>query len=205
MQRDGFVDIVGGEIDAINDRDRWGARFQALYTPNDDVTDAFIVTAGLRWTREEKDMTNTFTQDASPSPPPPPPFDPGWGFWIFPPLPPRSDVDEDIDDDQVTGTFKLSWLMNDLTMFYASYGTGYKSGGINTDRISVTIDVAFDAEKSKSYEMGMKADITAFAYAEAIYTDERMTDVNNDPENTTETLPWSTCAPAWSSSNTQPV
>ncbi|RLA56753.1 MAG: TonB-dependent receptor, partial [Gammaproteobacteria bacterium] len=121
-----------------------------------NVTDAFIVTAGLRWTREEKDMTNTFTQDASQTPPPP--FDPGWGFWIFPPLAPRSDVDEDIDDDQITGTFKLSWFMNDLTMFYASYGTGYKSGGVNTDRIPSTIDVVFDAEESESFEMGMKAD-----------------------------------------------
>jgi outer membrane receptor protein involved in Fe transport len=121
-----------------------------------NVTDAFIVTAGLRWTREEKDMTNVFTQDASPTPPPP--FAPGWGFWIFPPLAPRSDVDEDIDDDQVTGTFKLSWFMNDLTMFYASYGTGYKSGGINTDRISPTFNVLFEAEESKSFEMGMKAD-----------------------------------------------
>ncbi len=121
-----------------------------------NVTDAFIVTAGLRWTREEKDMTNTFTQDASQTPPLP--FDPGWGFWIFPPLAPRSDVDEDIDDDQITGTFKLSWFMNDLTMFYASYGTGYKSGGVNTDRIPSTIDVVFDAEESKSFEVGMKAD-----------------------------------------------
>ncbi len=121
-----------------------------------NLTDAFIVTAGLRWTREEKDMKNTFTQDASPTRAPP--FSPGWGFWLFPPLAPRSDVDEDIDDDQVTGTFKLSWFMNDLTMFYASYGTGYKSGGINADRIPATIPVEFEAEKSKSYEIGMKAD-----------------------------------------------
>jgi len=85
-------------------------------------------------------------------------FDPGWGFWFFPPLTPRDNVDETIDDDQLTGTIKLSWFMNDATMFYASYGTGYKAGGINSDRISETLDVVFDPETSDAFEIGMKAD-----------------------------------------------
>jgi iron complex outermembrane receptor protein len=42
MQRDGYVDIVNGDNDAIHDRDRWGLRFQALYTPSDAVTVRFI-------------------------------------------------------------------------------------------------------------------------------------------------------------------
>jgi len=120
-----------------------------------NLTEDFLLTAGLRWTKENKDLKNTFTQDA------PEPFDilqPGWGFWFFAPLTPRDDVDESIDDDQVTGTVKLSWFMNDATMFYASYGTGYKAGGINSDRISDTLDVVFDAETSEAFEIGMKAD-----------------------------------------------
>jgi iron complex outermembrane receptor protein len=43
MERDGFVDAVNIGDDAINDRDRWGIRLQALYTPNDALT--FHVTA----------------------------------------------------------------------------------------------------------------------------------------------------------------
>lgn len=119
------------------------------------LSEDFLLTAGLRWTKEDKDLSNTFTQDA------PEPFvigEPGWGFWFFAPLTPRDDVDETIDDDQITGTVKLSWFMNDATMFYASYGTGYKAGGINSDRISAAADVVFDAETSESYEIGMKAD-----------------------------------------------
>src|SRR6056297_64075 len=41
MQRDGYVDWIKQgtkEDDAINDRDRWGFRLQALYTPNDDLS-----------------------------------------------------------------------------------------------------------------------------------------------------------------------
>ncbi len=42
MERDGYVDIVNGADDAINDKDRWGARLQALYTPTDDLSIRFI-------------------------------------------------------------------------------------------------------------------------------------------------------------------
>jgi outer membrane receptor protein involved in Fe transport len=48
--------------------------------------------------------------------------------------------------------------MNDSTMFYASYGTGYKSGGVNTDRIDPSFDMIFGPEESQAYEIGMKAD-----------------------------------------------
>lgn len=120
-----------------------------------NLTEDLMLTAGLRWTNEDKDMQNLFTEDASDS------LDftsPGWGFWLFPPLSPRDDVDEQIDDDQVTGTIKLTWFAFDSVMFYASYGTGYKAGGVNTDRIDQALDVVFDAETAESYEVGMKAD-----------------------------------------------
>lgn len=126
-----------------------------------NLTQQWVVTAGLRWTRDQKDLKNTFTEDASANPPGAPPcfcYEPGWGFWLFPALAPRDDVNQKLDDDRWTGTAKLSWFMNDHTMFYASYGTGYKSGGINTDRIAEGLPVEFEPETSKSYEVGMKAD-----------------------------------------------
>lgn len=45
MDRNGTVDVVGNNVqdsNAINDRKRWGLRFQALYTPTDDLTLRFI-------------------------------------------------------------------------------------------------------------------------------------------------------------------
>jgi outer membrane receptor protein involved in Fe transport len=112
-------------------------------------TEQFILTAGLRWTSENKDMQNTFTESPTPAPP---------GFALFPPLAPRTNVDENFDESKVTGTLKLSWFMNELTMFYASYGTGYKAGGVNTDRIAESLDTVFDPETAESYELGMKAE-----------------------------------------------
>jgi iron complex outermembrane receptor protein len=120
------------------------------------MTEQFTITTGLRWTYEKKDMTNTFTQDASPTGVP---FSaPGWGLWLFAPTAPTPDIDEKFNDNKVTGTLKFSWFMNDQTMFYASYGTGYKAGGVNTDRIPSSIDTVFDPETAESYELGMKAE-----------------------------------------------
>ncbi|MCX2980269.1 TonB-dependent receptor [Halieaceae bacterium IMCC14734] len=119
------------------------------------ITDALVLTAGLRWTKEDKDMSNTFVDDA------PPALDPtqdNWGFYLFPPLAPRDDADEEIDDDEVTGSIKLSWFATDTIMLYGSYGTGYKAGGTNTDRIEEIIPTVFGPETSESYEIGMKAE-----------------------------------------------
>ena len=120
-----------------------------------NITDALVLTAGLRWTYEEKELVNIFTDDA------PPVFSPlldNWGFYAFAPLSPQDDVNEDFDDDQVTGTLKLSWFMNNDIMFYGSYGTGYKSGGTNSDRIPSTVAVLFEPENSESFEIGMKSE-----------------------------------------------
>jgi len=105
-----------------------------------------------------------------------PPFDPfdpltqatfaafsfdGWGTYVLSDaLAPRPDIDTSLEDDQVTYTVKLSWSVSDSTMIYTSYGTGFKSGGTNTDRINVLQDTIFTAEDSEAIEIGIKADLT---------------------------------------------
>ncbi|MBT8105508.1 MAG: TonB-dependent receptor, partial [Woeseiaceae bacterium] len=92
----------------------------------------------------------------------------GWAAWTLPPFSPRPNVQEKLEDDQITGTAKLTWYPNDSAMLYASYSTGFKSGGTNTDRIEYDWDdpsnplfsQLFDAEQSKSIEVGFKGDLT---------------------------------------------
>ena len=123
------------------------------------LTDTLVLTAGLRWTYEDKDMTNVFTQDFDGDCSDPAALgEPNGGFCAFAPLTPTPDLDEDFDDDKFTGTLKLSWFMSDDIMLYGSYGTGYKSGGINTDRIDPAFNPIFDAEESEAFELGMKAE-----------------------------------------------
>ncbi|MEM9256198.1 MAG: TonB-dependent receptor, partial [Pseudomonadota bacterium] len=128
----------------------------AIYGQADyNLTETLVLTGGIRYTYEEKDLVNVFTDDA---PDAPLPTLPNWGFYFFPPLSPQDDLEENFDDNKTTYTAKLSWFMDDSIMFYASYGTGYKSGGTNTDRIPDTVPVIFGPEESESYELGMKAE-----------------------------------------------
>ncbi|GLX81752.1 TonB-dependent receptor [Thalassotalea eurytherma] len=83
----------------------------------------------------------------------------GWGFQALgATTASRADINETLEDDQITGTVKLSYQVDRDTMVYASYGTGYKSGGTNTDRIREGFEPIFDAETSSSFEVGLKKD-----------------------------------------------
>ncbi len=154
-----------------------------------ELSENWLLTAGLRYTDEEKNLDGQFLN--SPLGPPPDfteivtvltltqlglldPFDPaniptylsafgptyvpGWGMYTQPSLAPQGPVNEVLLDDQLTGTIKLTWFATDTTMFYASYGTGYKSGGTNTDRINPIFPQVFGPESSEAIELGMKAD-----------------------------------------------
>ncbi len=83
----------------------------------------------------------------------------GWGSYAVPPVSPRPPLDETLSDDQFTGNLKLTWFPSDTTMVYASYATGFKSGGTNTERIPPVFDSVFQAETSESFEIGFKGDV----------------------------------------------
>ncbi|WP_158769771.1 TonB-dependent receptor [Paraglaciecola sp. L1A13] len=86
----------------------------------------------------------------------------GWGFNPLGAITAnRSDIADSLSDDQVTGTLKLSYFPDRNTLLYASYGTGYKSGGTNTDRIAEGFDPIFGAETSRAFELGLKKDFPA--------------------------------------------
>ena len=166
----------------LQEHDSWAVFAQFDF----DLTDTVTLTAGLRYTDENKDLNGQFTE--SPLGPPPDvtailtevaifqsnpaaynPYTPqslaalapvradGWGSYLLDVLRPRTDVNETLQDDRVSGTVKLSWQATDDMLLYASFGTGYKSGGTNTDRINQAFDYIFDAETSESYEIGLKS------------------------------------------------
>ena len=116
-----------------------------------DISEQLVLTAGVRYLDEEKDMNVTFTESI---------FTPVWG--AFTPLSPFvPDVDnETFEDTAVTGTLKLSYFFSEKVMGYVSWGRGYKSGGTNIDRISPATGapLLFDPETSDSIEVGVKGD-----------------------------------------------
>ncbi|MFT5482614.1 MAG: iron complex outermembrane receptor protein [Halieaceae bacterium] len=139
---------IGGNASDLNKQrhESWAVFGQFDYA----LTDAWTLTAGLRYSDEDKELSTKYTESDATS----------FGFLtdLFPPTSQRPDVDEHIVDDQITGTIKLSWFATDDMMLYASYGTGYKAGGTNTDRIDPAFEQVFTAETADSYELGMKAE-----------------------------------------------
>lgn len=85
---------------------------------------------------------------------------PGWGLNSLTAITSsRSDINTELDDEQPTYSLKLAYQADAFTMYYVSHGTGYKSGGTNTDRIAEGVEPVFDAETSKSFEFGLKKDL----------------------------------------------
>lgn len=122
-----------------------------------DLTQTLTLTAGLRYTHENKSLSGVFTQGSAPD------FTdnviaPPFVLDEFYALAPQAPVNESLNDSRVTGTLKLSWFAGNHAMFYASYGTGYKSGGTNTERINPALDYVFDPETSEAFELGLKAE-----------------------------------------------
>jgi len=71
---------------------------------------------------------------------------------------PRDDIDEDLNDNRVTTDIGVSLHLDDTSLTYFTYSTGYKSGGTNTDRIESGFDVTFNAEDTTTFELGIKKD-----------------------------------------------
>ena len=159
----------------LQDHEAW-----ALFGQVDvQLHDQWTVSAGLRYTDEKKKLDGAFTQGNFG---PPPDFAaiganlflasqglarldpallaplalPGWGYHVETAFAPRPDVDETLKDDQVTWNARLSWTPHNDLLLYAGYATGFKSGGTNTDRIPAAFSQVFGAEKSDSFEVGMK-------------------------------------------------
>lgn len=120
------------------------------------LTNTLMLTAGLRYTYEKKELDGVFTQGTAPefadnviAPP--------FVLEQFHAVAPQDPVNETLSDGRPTGTLKLTWFFNENAMVYGSYGTGYKSGGTNTDRINPAFDYIFDPETSAAFEIGLKA------------------------------------------------
>jgi outer membrane receptor protein involved in Fe transport len=71
-----------------------------------------------------------------------------------------------LKEGNVSGTFKVSYHINDDVMAYASWANGYKAGGFNLARVTSSnpltplapdLDTAFPRETVESYELGIKS------------------------------------------------
>ncbi len=111
------------------------------------ASDQLALTAGARWSSDDKDWcTNTLQDD----------FGEAGG-------PTPGELCETKEWDELTSRFIAQYNVSDATMLFASVSQGYKGGGFNTsvadldgDFIAETI-IDFDPETSIAYELGFKS------------------------------------------------
>ncbi len=139
--RNVFYDVrlpsgVGSEIPFLDfsnelEVDSIAAFLQGTYS----ITDSFRVTAGIRYTEDEKETLQSLTSNVTP----------------------ESCMDLRLSETWSETTWRLGadWNVSDNLMLYASASRGFKSGGFNTG----TCDNAYDPETIDAYEIGLKSSL----------------------------------------------
>ncbi len=129
-----------------------------------DVTDRFSVTAGIRWTNDEKEggMVSQV------------PFTNAFGLPNSFPLALTHDYQASVDEDAVSGTLSGQFDVSDSMMVYATASRGFKAGGISLARDAAgnsaiftpmgpvfgipAQDPTFEKETADHIEIGLKTE-----------------------------------------------
>lgn len=127
--------VPDGSKSTFEDGTRVNAESLGLFGQIDyPISDDVSVVGGLRYNRDRKSAYSTL-------------LIPEFGL-----VGPASIVTDDSEDwSKVTGKIGLNYQINDDAMAYASYSTGYKSGGYNPAQAT-----PYDPENVEAYEAGLK-------------------------------------------------
>jgi iron complex outermembrane receptor protein len=110
-----------------------------------NISDSWTATLGARWTNDEKD--GDFVQVL---------YNPMMGLFRVP----ESTLGMKRDDTKTTGFANINWFPADDVMLFATWSSGYKSGGFNMAGSSENLGAErriFDPEETTNYELGVKA------------------------------------------------
>ncbi len=137
--------IVGG---GVQEQETWGVFTQVDW----QLSDAFTINLGLRYSSEEKDveiatigLPNPATGGAACT------IEDGCAFYNL--------VDNQ-SWDAFTPKVGFQWRWNDVTQLYGFYTRGFRSGGYNLRNTDPTASPGpFDQETQDSFEIGLKTDL----------------------------------------------
>lgn len=130
-----FFPLYLGEYTVKTDVESWAGFGQATWTPN-ILDDKLDLTAGLRYTDDQRDATRT---------------NDGLAWNSFGPGASESNA------DKVDYTAVADYNWSDAVSTYAKVATGFRSGG--SSRNGLDFDQAFDQETVISYELGWKSQL----------------------------------------------
>ena len=110
-----------------------------------NISDSWTATLGARWTNDEKD--GDFVQTL---------YNPLMSLFRVN----ESTLDMQRDDSKTTGFANINWFPTEDVMLFATWSSGYKSGGFNMAGSSENLGAErriFDPEETTNYELGVKA------------------------------------------------
>jgi outer membrane receptor protein involved in Fe transport len=163
----GVFAIPGGT--QVNTQD--GTAYSAFAQLDWDLNEKLTLSAGARYSYEEKEAGINIEVGAAPE--------------IGQPPVPATDIlllDDKPDWSNVSPELTLSYFFSDDVMFFASYRTGFKSGGIDGSFdpnllgltfAGIPFDAEYDEETVEGFEVGMKStllegtlrlNLTAYSY-----------------------------------------
>ena len=133
-----YPNEVSGSIFADLTTDSYAAFANGAYK----LTDQLSLTAGIRYTREEKSVTQSQTGD---------PLQ----------LLQKNQAPRTISrsEDNVSPTVGLTYTPSDDLFLYAKVSRGYKSGGFNVFSITPTSNAEYEPEHVTNYEAGFKSEL----------------------------------------------
>ncbi|HVI33908.1 MAG TPA: TonB-dependent receptor [Phenylobacterium sp.] len=102
------------------------------------LTEQLTLTAGGRYTWQEKEFTRFLQVPVAQFPRPPLRAAEEWSDFTY--------------------HLGANYQINDDAMLYGSYSTGFKSGGFNSRAATASAIGPFDPEKAKAWEIGLKSD-----------------------------------------------
>jgi outer membrane receptor protein involved in Fe transport len=123
-------------------------------------SDQLTLTAGLRYTNEDKNGKAVFTNsDFFAAIPLAAYFGDmvAGAFGAMQILPPVADFDRNRKESKLTGNVILAYEVNDDVSTYASYSRGYKAGGFDISRAAKPTNPDFEPETVDNMELGLKA------------------------------------------------
>ena len=105
-----------------------------------DLTDVLSLTAGVRFTDDQKDV-NVFRQDFR------------TGAIVIP------NTAVSVDAQETSPKIGLSWQIDDNLMTYVQWATGFRGGGFGPRPANPLQVAAFDVEEAETIEGGVKVDL----------------------------------------------
>ena len=150
----GFLTTNGGQNATDQDVTQSVSSYAAYSQATFHISDPLAVTAGIRWTRDEKE--GTYAQRIS-------------NPFVASLRAPEVLTFPDLSEEEVTYRLSLTYDVNRDLMFFANYATGYKSGGYNSgagapalstfapDGSLISTRRVFGRESVDNYELGVRS------------------------------------------------